>query len=122
MTPRWLQQVVMIWIGGTILAFISSKIWFNTGETNVINALASFNTINIQTSGGWGVLKGVLTFFDALYTIFVWDYPFLASDWAVFIKIPLWLVSIGTVWGMITVFLSVVQGIAGTIRSLITPG
>lgn len=121
MSPNRLQQAALIFFGGTLLACIASGRWLLNGETNIFNALSSFNTLEIQTAGGWAIPKGIATFFDALITALSWNYPFLSSPWAIFVKIPLWLVSIGTGWGLIEVFLTVVQGIVNSIKSFITP-
>ncbi len=119
MNATRLQQAVFIFIGGTLLCAIASGSWLLNGEMNIINALASFNTINLQTSGIWAVPKGLITFFSALITMFSWDYPFLGSSWCLFIKIPLWIVSIGMVWALVEGAKSVIDGIVGSVRSLI---
>jgi hypothetical protein len=111
-----------IFIVGTVLACLSSGRWLLSGETNIINALASFNTMTVQSGGGWGVAKTISTYYNGIATALSWNYPFLSSGWAIFIKIPLWIISIGTVWGFIEVAISAVQGIVGTIRSLFTGG
>ena len=119
MSSNKLQMAVLIFIGGTVLCCIASKGWMIEGETNIINALASFNTIKVDIAGGWALAKGLLTFFSAVITALAWDYPFLSSPWATFIKIPLWIVSVGVIWAIVETFSSAVQGIVGSIRSII---
>lgn len=121
MRPQLLMGAVLIFIFGTIFSVIASGRWLINGEMNIINALASFNTVSFSTAGGWSVIKGMDSFWSAIATAFTWDYPYLADSWAVFVKIPLWVISIGVIYGFIEVCLPVVQGIVGTIRSLI-PG
>ena len=110
-----------IFIVGTLLACIASGRWLLNGEINIFNAVASFNTMTVQAGGGWGVAKTIATYFDAIITMLTWNYPFLSSGWAIFVKIPLWVISFGVVWGLIQTAISAVQGIVGTIRTLI-PG
>ncbi len=119
MRPQLLITAVGIFIFGTLLALIASGRWLLNGEISIINALASFNTMSVQAGGGWNVPKTLADYWNAIITLLSWDYPFLSSPWAVFVKIPLWLVSIGVVWGFIEVATSVIQGIVSAIRSLI---
>ncbi len=114
-----LQMAVLIFFGGTILCLIASGSWLLNGEMNIINALASFNTIQLQTGGLWAVPKGLITFFSALVTALGWHYPFLSSPWALFVKFPLWLVSIGVVVAFVEGSKFVIDGIIGSVRSII---
>ena len=117
MRPQLLMGAFGIFMIGTILACISSGRWLLDGEVNIINALASFNTMQVDVGGFWSIPKGLSTFWSAVITALSWDYPFLDSAWAIFIKIPLWLVSIGVIWGFIQVAITVVQGMVGLFRS-----
>ena len=118
MNPNRLQQAVFIFFGGTVLCCICSGRWLLGGEMNIINALASFNTIQVQTAGLWAIPKGLITFFSALITALGWNYPFLSSPWALFIKFPLWLISIGAVFGILEAAKSAVQGTVSIIRGI----
>lgn len=118
MRPQLLMGTMGIFIIGTLLACISSGRWLLNGEINIINSLASFNMMSVSVGGIWSVPKVLATFFSAIITALSWDYPFLSSDWALFVKIPLWLVSIGVVWGLIEVAINVIQGIVSGMRSL----
>lgn len=120
MRPQLLMGAAGIFIIGTVLACISSGRWLLNGEINIFNALASFNVMSVEAGGGWGVAKTIGYYWSGIVTMLTWDYPFLSSPWAIIVKLPLWLVSIGVVWGLITVAISAVQGIVGTIRSLFT--
>lgn len=120
MRPQLLMGAVGIFIIGTILACICSGRWLLGGEVNIINALASFNMAEIQTAGGWSVPKTIFTYWNAIVTALSWNYPFLDSPWAMFVKIPLWIVSVGVVWGLIQVAMTVVQGLIGSVRNIIS--
>ncbi len=121
MSPKYLMTAAAIFVVGTVLACICTGRWLLNGETNIINALASFNTMSVQAGGVWNAPKTLTTYWDAIITMFSWSYPFLSSGWAIFIKIPLWIVSLGVIWGLIQVFATVIQGLVGFVRSLI-PG
>lgn len=121
MRPQLLMAAVAIFIIGTLLACLASGRWLLNGEVDIINALASFNTMSVQAGGVWTAPKTLGTYWDAIVTMFTWDYPYLESAWCIFIKIPLWIVSIGVGWGIIQVFVSIIQGLVGIVRSLL-PG
>ena len=120
MRPQLLMTAIGIFLIGTLFACISSGRWLLNGEVNIINALASFNTPSMDVGGGWAVPKALSTFWDAVVTALAWNYPYLDSPWALFIKFPLWLVSIGVIWGFIQVAIGAIQGIVGSVRSLIS--
>lgn len=119
MRPQLLMGAVGIFIVGTVLACIASGRWLLNGEMNIINALASFNNLEIDVIGVWSIPKSISTFWSAVATSLSWNYPFLAYDWAVFIKIPLWLVSIGVIWGFIQVAITVIQGMVSAVKGLL---
>ena len=111
---------VGIFIFGTLLSVIASGRWLLDGEMDIINALASFNMAGVQTAGVWNVPKTLGTYWDAIITALAWNYPFLDYAWAIFVKIPLWIVSIGVIWGFIEVAMTVVQGLVSAVRSIIS--
>jgi hypothetical protein len=119
MSPKMIMACFFIFIVGTMLAALCSGRWLIGGEINIFNALASFNTMSVQAGGGWQAPKTLSTYWDGLVTMFTWNYPFLESSWAIFVKIPLWVVSIGVIWGMIQLFVTVIQGLVGFVRNLI---
>ena len=110
-----------IFMIGTMLACIASGRWLLDGEVNIFNSLASFNTMTVQAGGVWGVPKQVTSFFAGIITALGWNYPFLSSPWAIILKIPLWLISIGVVWGLVQVALTAVNGLVSAVRSFISP-
>lgn len=121
MRPQLLMTAAGIFIFGTLLACLGSGRWLLNGEINIINALASFNAMSVEAGGVWTVPKGIGLYWDATITMLSWNYPYLSSPWCIFLKIPLWIISIGTVWGIIQLFITVIQGLVGAIRSLL-PG
>lgn len=120
MRPQLLMGAFLIFILGTLLACLASGRWLADGETDIINALASFNTMSVQAGGVWNAPKTLSTYWDAVVTAFSWNYPFLDYAWAWFIKIPLIVVSIGVIWGFIQVFVTIIQGLVGIVRSFLT--
>lgn len=120
MNPKLLMAAVAIFFIGTILSCLCSGIWFT--NVDVVKALASFNTMSVQAGGIWNAPKTLGTYWDAVITVLSWNYPFLSSSWAIFVKFPLWIVSIGVVWGFIQVFISIIQSLVSVFKSFLPGG
>ena len=119
--PHLLIMAVGIFIFGTILMCITSGRWLLNGEMNIVNALASFET---KQFGDFVNPNMFVQWFDALVTAIGWRYPGTwldetANGWVVFIKIPLWLVSLGVLWALFEAGKGLVQGAASALRSIL---
>lgn len=119
--PHFLLLAVGIFLFGTVLMCITSGRWLLNGEINIINALASFEN---KSFGDFVAPNTFLAYFNAIVTAISWHYPGTwldetANGWVIFIKMPLWLVSIGVIWALIDVGRVLVQGAASAIRSII---
>lgn len=119
--PQWFLLAITIFIFGTILMCVSSGRWLTNGETNIINALASFEN---KQFGDFVTPNFFISFFNAVITAVSWHYPGTwldetANGWVTFIKIPLWLVSIGVIIAMIEAARILIQGAISTIKSII---
>ena len=117
MRPQW---IVFIWgsfLIGTLLSCLGSGRWLMSGETDIINALASFNTMSVQAGGVWNAPKTLGTYWDALVTALSWNYPFLNSPWAFPLKFICLCITGGVVWGLIQVFATIIQGLVGFVRA-----
>jgi hypothetical protein len=119
MRPQHIMMVLGIFIIGTLLCCLGSGRWLLNGETNVINTLASFQYTSISD---WSSVRGPILWWNALVTACSWDYPFLSSPWAIFVKIPLWIFTLGTIWAVIEVFIQVGAQVVSGIRSLLGTG
>ncbi len=117
MRPQQIMAAFGIFIVGTLLCCLASGRWLLNGEQDIINTLASFNTVQ-----DWVGVRGPVDWFNALVSAFTWRYPFLSSPWATFIKIPLWIISLGVIWGIIEIMIQLVQGAISGIRSLLGVG
>ena len=119
MSPKLIMTAFAIFLLGTVLACICSGRWLGSTETDIITALASFNTMSVEAGGGWNAPKTLGTYWDAMITTLSWNYPYLDSSWAIMVKIPLWVISIGVVWGIIQLFVSIIQGLVSFVRSIL---
>lgn len=120
MRPHMIMFLYGVFITGTVLSVIFSGRWIEEGEVSVINQLAGFSVVNVEAMGGWALPKNALMFFSALVTIFAWNYPFLDNFAGQLFKwFFLYPVSLGIIITLIQLAITVLQGIAGTIRSLL---
>ena len=113
-----IMMVVAIFIIGSVLSTVMSGVWFTDSSVNVLNKLAGF-TAGTENSASGGYSLSPVTWFNALVTIFTWNYPYLDYPWAVFIKIPLWIISVGAVWGFIEFSVYAVSNLLGRLRSML---
>ena len=121
MRPQLLMGAVGIFIIGTLLACLASGRWLLNGEIDIVNALASFDTMSVQAGGVWNAPKTLATYWDAIITALSWNYPFLDYAWAFPVKMILWVISLGVVFGLISLFVQIITGLVGIVRSLL-PG
>jgi hypothetical protein len=119
MRPQLLMAAVGMFMIGTMLCCIASGRWLLNGEINIFNTLASFNGMQVSAAGGWAVMKQLNTFINAISTALMWNYPFLDDPWCILVKFPLWIISIGVVWGFISVAMIAVQGVVGMVKNII---
>ena len=116
MRPTLWMGFMAIFILGTTLSLITSERWLLSGEQDIVNALASFNEMSIQSGGVWNAPKTIGTYWDATITALTWGYPFLDSPWLFWLKYILWIVSFGVVFGIIQIFVSVISGLVSRLR------
>jgi hypothetical protein len=108
-----------IFIIGTLTSLISSGVWFGNSEMGIINQLAGYNVINVQSLGGFGIPKGVLDWFNGICTMIAWQYPYLNNVAGLILKLCiLYPVSLGVVIGIVTLFITIVQGSLSLVQSL----
>lgn len=121
MRPQLLMFCFGVFIIGTLLSCIVSGRWLINGEINIINSLASFNMAEMQSAGGFGMIKSLSSYWDAVVTMLTWNYPYLDNVWGNIFKLFLYMISIGVVYGFVQLFIMAISSIASAIRSLL-PG
>lgn len=122
MGVKMMMSVFAIFILGSLFSCLCSGVWLGSDEVDIVNALASFNTMSTQSGGVWNAPKTLSTYWDAAVTMLSWDYPYLDYTWAIIIKIPLWVVSVGAVWGIIQLFVSIIQSLVSMVKNLLPGG
>ena len=123
MRPQLLMFCFGVFVIGTMLSAIISGRWLVSGEVNLINALASFNVVEMQGAGGSGMMSMLGSYWNAMVTMLSWNYPYLDNDWGQIFKIVfLYLISVGVIYGFIQLFVIALSGVVSAIRSLLPGG
>jgi hypothetical protein len=125
MSVKMMMAIFAIFILGQVLSCLCMGIWPGDKQIDIWNTLASFNTMSVQSGGVWNAPKTLGTYWDGVITMLTWNYPFLdyeVYEWVLLAKIPLWVISIGVVWGIIQLFVSIIQGLVSMVRSLLPGG
>lgn len=108
-----------VFIVGTILSLATTGRWFTSGDISIIDTITAMSGATIQALSGIPVVGPTVQFFDGLFNIITWNYPFLDNAWGfVFKGIFLYPVSAGVIFGMVELFQTVAQGVAGLVRNL----
>ena len=118
MRPQLLMFCFGVFIVGTLLSCIISGRWLVNGEINIINSLASFNAVGVQ-SGGMSMISTLLSYWDGVVTMLTWNYPYLDNVWGNIFKLFLYIISIGIVYGFIQLFIMALSAVVSAIRSLL---
>lgn len=117
MTPKLIMFCVFIFFIGTILSLLIEGTWMGSAEVTVMNQLTGFTTLEVSGAGIWAIPKQIIGFFiHGLPKLIMWDYSFLSGTASIFKWVVLYPISAGVVYGIALVFISVVQGIFGTLR------
>jgi len=120
MRPQLMMFCYGVFIVGTLLSLITSGVWLGTTEVDIVNKLASFTMVHVEAMSGWAVPKWAIDWFNAAVTIIGWNYPYLDNAWGwIFKLLFLYPVTIGVIFSLIQLAISVIQGIASAIRSLL---
>lgn len=120
--PQLLMGVIGIFIVGTALCCICSGIWIGAGQISLINQLAGLNITSIQGLGGIDIARNpVSLWYNALVTVFSWDYPFLDNPVGLFFRFFLGLLSIGTITSIVFIMINFIQGAISAVTNLISP-
>src|SRR3972149_3948717 len=98
---------------GTMLSLAISGSWISTSDINILNTITSLSGESIQVLQGIPVIGPTVAFFQGLFQMLTWNYPYLNNAWGFIIQLDLYAVSFGVVWGIIEMFQGVWQGLAG---------
>lgn len=108
MTPKFISYLAFVWVICTIMCLVIQGTYFSTTETNIINQLTGYNTLEL--GGLWGIPRLAIGFLtNGFPRLIMWDYSFLTGAYAIIQVILIAVFSTAAVWGIITIFVPVLQ-------------
>ena len=109
MTPKFISYLAFIWVICTLMCLIIQGTFFGDIEVNIINQLTGYNTLEL--GGLWGIPRLGIGFLTTGFPkLIMWDYSFLSGGGYSIIKVIMIAVfSTAAVWGLISLFISVLQ-------------
>jgi hypothetical protein len=121
MRPQLIMACFGIFIVGLLMSMIATGVWFGSSEVGIINQLAGFSVIKIQSFGGIGLPMNVLNWFNAIVAAVSWNYPYLNNPVGLIFKmVLLYPVTIGVVISIVQLGSSLLTGAIQSLRGLFT--
>lgn len=118
MSSKMMMGIFFIFICGQILCLICEGAWLGDSDMQVINELIGFDITTLDganplemVSAGWGF------FTHGIPNMLSWDYSFFYGTFALVKIILLFPLSVGVVWGLISLFAPLVSGLAERLYS-----
>lgn len=113
MSVKMMMFIAFTFITGNLLCCFIEGTYLGEETTSIINILCGYSTTELQATGGMSWVSAASGFFTTgIPKMILWDYSFLGGGWEIVKYILLFPVSIGVVWGIIQLFVTVISGIA----------
>jgi hypothetical protein len=108
MTPKFIAYLAWVWVISTIMCLVIQGTFFSTTETNIINQLVGYNSLEL--GGLWGIPRLGIGFLTTGFPkLIAWDYSFLTGSYTIIRIIMIAVFSTAAVWGLISIFVSILQ-------------
>lgn len=108
MSPRWIQMLAWAWLIGTLMCLIIEGTYFGSTQTNVLNTLSVFRTVEVF--GLWNIPVPNLEFFTVgIPRLLMWDYSFLEGGYAIFQWLFVVVFSVPVVFALTMAFIGVID-------------
>jgi hypothetical protein len=112
-STKLMMMCAFLFITGNLLCAFIEGTWLGEETTSVINILCGYQTTDINATGGMSWVSAASGFFTVgLPKMLAWNYSFLEGGWSIFKLILLIPISVGFIWGIIQLFVTVISGIA----------
>lgn len=121
MRPKLIMFCYFIFILGTLFSLMIEGTWLGSEEVTFVNQMTGLTSLEIQGAGIWQVPKQIGGFItNGLPKLITWNYSYLDDGYAALFKwVFLYAISAGVVWGVVLVFIPIVQGLISGIRGLL---
>lgn len=121
MRPKLIMFCYFAFMVGTLLCLTIEGSWLGDEEVGLVNQLTGYTTLEVQGAGVWSIPKQIGGFFThGIPKLITWNYSYFDNSYAALFKWTiLYAISAGVVWGVIQVFIPVLQGLITGIRTLL---
>lgn len=104
--------ISFVFLIGTLACLILEGTYFGQREFDILNSLTGYTIVQVSGAGLWSIPKlGVGFMLHGLPKLILWDFSFFTGGWFLFRVVLIATLSVGVVWGVITMFISFGQGI-----------
>ena len=111
MPPKYIAFFVFLFVVGTVLGLVIEDSTVSAGHQSTLNSLLVWQ--QVQSEESWGFLRiiGLIPdFFGALWSAMIWDFYFLSTGLAVYVKWFIWApLAAMFVWGLVITFIGIFQ-------------
>lgn len=116
LNPKLLMFAYFAFICGHIICLMLEGDWLAGNDENVINSLLGFDLTELSSSGLMAIPKASIGFFThGVPKLILWDYSFFYGSFAIFRFTLCFAISIGVVWGVVTLSVNFAFGLASRV-------
>jgi hypothetical protein len=113
MSTKMMIFIAFTFITGNLLCCFIEGTYLGEETISIINILCGYSVTDIQSTGGMSWVSAATGFFTVgIPKLILWDYSFLEGGWEIVKYILLYPISIGIVWSIVQIFITVISGIA----------
>jgi hypothetical protein len=118
MSPKILMFVSFVFFIGSLCCLFIEGAYFGPSDIDLVNSLTEYNVIEVSGGGTWSFAQIGSALISAIPKMIMWDYNFFTGGYIIFRLFFIMTLSVGVVWGIIQIFVTVAQGIIGWIRGV----
>lgn len=87
--------VLFIFVAATLVSMVIGGVYFGSEETQLLDSLRAFKVIHVFGVVPFPIFN--IQFFDALWHLLKWDYPFFEGGYGI-MRFFLYVISIAVTW------------------------
>lgn len=118
MSPKILMFVSFVFFIGSLCCLFIEGHYLGSEQLDLANSLTEYNVVEVSSGGIWSFAQIGSGLIAAIPKMIMWDYNFFTGGYVIFRLFFIMTLSVGVVWGVIQVFITVAQGVIGWIRGV----
>ncbi len=100
----------LVFAAGTMISLTFGGAWFDNTDVSLLNTISVFKQANIL--GIWSITVPNISFFIVgAKALMMFDFAFFQGELALLQWFFFFIIGVGTMWGLYTVIIGVVQGV-----------